>query len=170
MELPPKVQSMLLLKGARLSLQGKQNVRSLTRGSLLGQDIMWAPPRLDPGGLAWGVDKNASSLLEVNDLSQGEEFPDEEEVPPLPELPWSWWADELDSDDELGILVELSGRELSENEISDTLVQMGARQAKYVEREQGPQEGSPKGQRLLEAQASTHSCAAEVGDQMRQLR
>ena len=52
MKLPPKVQGMLPLKGARLSPQGKQNVRSLTRGSLLGQDIMWALPRLDTGGLA----------------------------------------------------------------------------------------------------------------------
>ncbi|CAK0856859.1 unnamed protein product, partial [Prorocentrum cordatum] len=108
-DIPPKVQGMLLLQGARVSAQGKQNVRSLTRGSLLGPDIMWALPQLDTGGLARGDDpKSRSSLLEPSSAKSSSEIGDGEIEPP-----------------ELGILVELSGRDLSEDAVSGALAQMG---------------------------------------------
>ncbi|CAK0806769.1 unnamed protein product, partial [Prorocentrum cordatum] len=51
-----------------------------------------------------------------------------------PESAWPWWADDLGSDDELGVLAGLSGRGLVEDEVDETLAQMGkGRQETWTE-------------------------------------
>eukprot|EP00959_Pyramimonas_sp_CCMP1952_P436069 9131845-Pyramimonas_sp.AAC.1 len=57
MEIPQKIQGMLLMQGARLNEQGRQNLKSLTKGSMLGEDILWALPKLDTGGKIWSDGK-----------------------------------------------------------------------------------------------------------------
>eukprot|EP00959_Pyramimonas_sp_CCMP1952_P234154 4892844-Pyramimonas_sp.AAC.1 len=64
MEIPEKIQGMLLMQGARLSEQGRHNLKSLTKGSMRGEDILWALPKLDTGGKVWS-DGEQSSLLSI---------------------------------------------------------------------------------------------------------
>ncbi|CAK0805480.1 unnamed protein product [Prorocentrum cordatum] len=74
--------------------------------------------------MAWGEDPQShSSLLELSSAKSSDEIRDDQIGPP--ESAWYWWAAELDSDDELGILVELSGPDLNEDEVNETLAQMG---------------------------------------------
>eukprot|EP00959_Pyramimonas_sp_CCMP1952_P321516 6727965-Pyramimonas_sp.AAC.1 len=74
MDILEKIQGMLLMQGARLSEQGRQNLESLTKGSMRGEDILWALPKLDAGGKVWS-DGRQSSLLSI----------EPEELPPPPD-------------------------------------------------------------------------------------
>ncbi|CAK0825015.1 unnamed protein product, partial [Prorocentrum cordatum] len=118
MEIPQKIQGMLLMQGARLNEQGRQNLKSLTKGSMLGEDILWALPKLDTGGKIWSDGKQSSLLSMGSEEAPPPSEPHRAESGPVEEpiYEWSYWADELDSEDEAMVLVELSEKSLAEPE------------------------------------------------------
>ncbi|CAK0886145.1 unnamed protein product, partial [Prorocentrum cordatum] len=138
MEIPQKIQGMLLMQGARLNEQGRQNLKSLTKGSMLGEDILWALPKLDTGGKIWSDGKQSSLLsmgpeeaLPTPEVQRAETGPVEEPI-----YEWSYWADELDSEDEAMVLVELSEKGLAEPEVVETLAQIGKTKKTWKENQQ----------------------------------